>query len=248
MTVSPVEKPVASAAYGFVRFIGGGLAPYVAGRLVVDVNIHFPFYLGAGAVVAGIGILATGHRLLGEAERVQAEAVQAAVPAASAASSTPAMVSAGSNGHLNGHKSGVILAAIDSSPAADLVTQTAARLAADDGRVVHVVHAQEGVTGADGGTDGEALAAAKAVVRDHLDRLAARHVPAEGQVLLNGTDHGSAGKLIAEYANEVGATTIVVGPATHQGLAALMDESASAELGRHARGEIVVASEESVQL
>ncbi len=27
MTVSPVPRPVASAAYGFVRFIGGGLAP-----------------------------------------------------------------------------------------------------------------------------------------------------------------------------------------------------------------------------
>ena len=32
MTVLPVERPVASAGYGFVRFIGGGLAPYVAGR------------------------------------------------------------------------------------------------------------------------------------------------------------------------------------------------------------------------
>ena len=32
MTVSPVERPVASAAYSFVRFIGGGLAPYAAGR------------------------------------------------------------------------------------------------------------------------------------------------------------------------------------------------------------------------
>ncbi|HEX9039903.1 MAG TPA: MFS transporter [Trebonia sp.] len=48
MTVSPVERPVASAAYSFVRFIGGGLAPYVAGRLVADVNIHVPFYVGAG--------------------------------------------------------------------------------------------------------------------------------------------------------------------------------------------------------
>ena len=46
MTVSPVERPVASAAYSFVRFIGGGLAPYAAGRLVVDMNIHCPFYLG----------------------------------------------------------------------------------------------------------------------------------------------------------------------------------------------------------
>ena len=35
MTVSPVEKPVASAAYSFVRFIGGGLAPYAAGRMVL---------------------------------------------------------------------------------------------------------------------------------------------------------------------------------------------------------------------
>jgi len=79
MTVSPVERPVASAAYSFVRFIGGGLAPYVAGRLVVDINIHFPFYLGAGVIVAGIVILSTGHKLLDRAERVQAAAASAAV-------------------------------------------------------------------------------------------------------------------------------------------------------------------------
>ena len=72
MTVSPVEKPVASAAYSFVRFIGGGLAPYVAGRLVVAVNIHFPFFIGAGAILLGIGILSTAHGLLSDAERVQA--------------------------------------------------------------------------------------------------------------------------------------------------------------------------------
>jgi MFS family permease len=79
MTVSPVERPVASAAYSFVRFIGGGLAPYVAGRLVLAINIHFPFYLGAGVVAVGIVILSTAHKLLGEAERVQAAAAAAAV-------------------------------------------------------------------------------------------------------------------------------------------------------------------------
>jgi predicted MFS family arabinose efflux permease len=78
MTVSPVERPVASAAYSFVRFIGGGLAPYAAGRLVLAVNIHLPFFIAAGALVAGIAVLSTGHRLLGEAERVQAEQVAAA--------------------------------------------------------------------------------------------------------------------------------------------------------------------------
>jgi MFS family permease len=83
MTVSPVEKPVASAAYSFVRFIGGGLAPYAAGRMVLAVNIHFPFFIGAGAVVVGIGILTTAHSRLSEAERVQVEQVAGPVPAAS---------------------------------------------------------------------------------------------------------------------------------------------------------------------
>jgi MFS family permease len=76
---SPVERPVASAAYSFVRFIGGGLAPYAAGRLVVDFNIHVPFYIGAGAILLGIVILSTGHKLLGEAEQTQAAAAEAAL-------------------------------------------------------------------------------------------------------------------------------------------------------------------------
>ena len=79
MTVSPVERPVASAAYSFVRFIGGGLAPYAAGRLVLAFNIHVPFYIGAGAILLGIVILSTGHKLLGEAERTQAAAAASAV-------------------------------------------------------------------------------------------------------------------------------------------------------------------------
>jgi MFS transporter, ACDE family, multidrug resistance protein len=39
--------------------------------MVLAVNIHFPFYIGAGAVVLGMAILATAHRLLTQAERVQ---------------------------------------------------------------------------------------------------------------------------------------------------------------------------------
>ena len=84
MTVSPVEKPVASAAYSFVRFIGGGLAPYAAGRLVLALNIHVPFFIAAGAIVVGIGILSTAHGLLSEAERVQAEQVAGPAPAGTA--------------------------------------------------------------------------------------------------------------------------------------------------------------------
>jgi ACDE family multidrug resistance protein len=68
MLVSPVERPVASAAYGFVRFIGGGLAPFVAGRMVDAWDIHVPFLVGAGAVAVGIAVLATGHRMLAAAD------------------------------------------------------------------------------------------------------------------------------------------------------------------------------------
>ncbi|MEO3824112.1 MFS transporter [Actinomadura sp. B10D3] len=72
MMVAPVERPVASAAYGFVRFIGGGLAPYAAGRLAEHTNLHVPFAVGAGAIVLGIAILTAGHRDLAGAERRQA--------------------------------------------------------------------------------------------------------------------------------------------------------------------------------
>ncbi|MER5177276.1 MFS transporter [Streptomyces sp. NPDC002896] len=71
MTVAPVERPVASASYGFVRFIGGGLAPYAAGKLAEHYDIHAPFYVGALAVALGIAVLATGHKLLAAAERAQ---------------------------------------------------------------------------------------------------------------------------------------------------------------------------------
>jgi ACDE family multidrug resistance protein len=239
--VSPVERPVASAAYSFVRFIGGGLAPYCAGRLVLAVNIHFPFYLGAGAVLLGIVILSTGHKLLAEAERVQAQDVKAAAAAPAADSAKPELVAVGGNGAARGGTAGeVMLVAIDGSPNADLVTDAAARLAVDGNRVVHLVHAQESPVAGDGGIDGEALDAARAVVRDHLDRLAASGIPAEGHVLLHATDHGTAGRLIAEYANDAGATTILVGAPAHHGLSALMDESASAELRRHATGKVLV--------
>ena len=72
MLVSPVERPVASSAYGFVRFIGGGLAPYAAGRLADAYDLSVPFYVGAFAVA--ILVLATGHQLLTRAENTLGEA------------------------------------------------------------------------------------------------------------------------------------------------------------------------------
>jgi hypothetical protein len=151
---------VASAAYSFVRFIGGGLAPYAAGRLVVALNIHVPFFIGAGAVVAGILILTTVHSLLADAERAQAEEVSGGqhgragtprpaeriVPIAANRQRDPVTAAAG-----------IVVAVVDDSPVAGLVTEAAARLARLDGRTVHIVHAPEAAIGGDVAVNGERL-------------------------------------------------------------------------------------------
>jgi ACDE family multidrug resistance protein len=238
MTVSPVEKPVASAAYSFVRFIGGGLAPYAAGRLVIAINIHFPFFIAAGAIVAGIAILSTARSLLTEAERVQAEQVSAADTGPAA----PVLVPVAGTALAPNGAAGVILAAVDNSPMAALVTKAAGRLAAADGRAVYVVHAQEDVTASDVAVDGENLEDARALVRNQLDLLAAHRVPARGEVLRHAPGHGVAGRMVAEYAASIGAGTIVIGAPSHGGLPALMDDSASQELWRHARSNILIVN------
>jgi MFS transporter, ACDE family, multidrug resistance protein len=68
MSIAPVPRAVASATYGFVRFIGGGLAPYAAGKLVEHFNPHVPFLIGAGGVVAAAFLLSTVHEALTDAD------------------------------------------------------------------------------------------------------------------------------------------------------------------------------------
>jgi MFS family permease len=80
MTVAPVERPIASAAYGFIRFIGGGLAPFAAGKLAAAHGDHLPFYIGAATVVAAIVVLATAHGLLAAADATQAAEARAVIP------------------------------------------------------------------------------------------------------------------------------------------------------------------------
>ena len=57
MGAAPVERPVASAAYSFVRFCGGAIGPYVALKLfgeAPDVHVHAPFWFGAASVFVGV--------------------------------------------------------------------------------------------------------------------------------------------------------------------------------------------------
>ena len=66
MKAAPVERAVASAAYSFVRFGGAALAPWLAGVLGERVNMHAPYWVGAGAVLSGaVVLLATRPHLVG---------------------------------------------------------------------------------------------------------------------------------------------------------------------------------------
>jgi ACDE family multidrug resistance protein len=54
MNAAPVERSTASAAYSFLRFIGGAIAPFTAGKLAEIYNPSVPFIVGGGFVVISV--------------------------------------------------------------------------------------------------------------------------------------------------------------------------------------------------
>jgi ACDE family multidrug resistance protein len=73
MSISRVPRSTASATYGFVRFIGGGLAPYAAAKLAERYNAHVPFLIGAVTVLAGVVVLSTVRDALDAADADEAQ-------------------------------------------------------------------------------------------------------------------------------------------------------------------------------
>ncbi|MGC9666151.1 MFS transporter [Planosporangium sp. 12N6] len=225
MTVAPVPRPVASASYGFVRFIGGGLAPYAAGKLADHFNMHVPFYAGAAAFVIAIAVLATGHRILTEAE--------AAVASDEAASGQPQeavgeVITIGRTGEPNGNRP--IVVAIDAGSATDAVTAAAVELATTLHAPLELLHVHEITVVGEEAVDRETYDQARERVEAYLRELAARGVPASGHILRSVADHSNAGSMIASHAKAVNAQLIAIGSPAHSGVAHLLDGSASQRL------------------
>ncbi|WP_227998213.1 MFS transporter [Nocardia australiensis] len=63
MISAPVERATASAAYSFVRFAGGAVAPYLAGKLG-EHSTGLPFWVGAVCTAAGVLVLVIGRSAL----------------------------------------------------------------------------------------------------------------------------------------------------------------------------------------
>jgi MFS family permease/nucleotide-binding universal stress UspA family protein len=227
MLVSPVERPVASSAYGFVRFIGGGLAPYAAGKLADATSLSVPFYLGGVAFVLAIAVLATGHRLVGAAEAGQAKGDRVAphlepVGAFPSADHRPVIVAVGAT-----------------DDATDIV-DTAADLARDMGSALEVVHVRETAVVEELAVDSEDADTARAAVSAHLDRLAGRGVAATGQVLHSVGDHAGAGRVLAQHARDVQARAVAVGRSPRGPVAQFADGSFTAALTHAAACTVVL--------
>ncbi|RWR08983.1 MFS transporter [Siminovitchia fortis] len=54
MNASPVDRSTASAAYSFLRFIGGAIAPFLAGKLSEVFNSSVPFIVGGVFVLLSV--------------------------------------------------------------------------------------------------------------------------------------------------------------------------------------------------
>ncbi|MDR0126076.1 MFS transporter [Bacillus zhangzhouensis] len=64
MGSAPVERSIASSSYSAVRFIGGAIAPWVAGVLAEAYTASTPYYVGAAVVLLGMIILLLGGKHL----------------------------------------------------------------------------------------------------------------------------------------------------------------------------------------
>lgn len=54
MNAAPVQRSTASAAYSFLRFIGGAIAPFMAGKLAEIYNPSVPFIVGGSFVIISV--------------------------------------------------------------------------------------------------------------------------------------------------------------------------------------------------
>jgi MFS family permease len=227
MVVSPVERSVASSSYGFVRFIGGGLAPFVAGKIAEATDLSVPFYVGALAFVLAIGVLGSGHRLIGAAEKGMAEG-ETVQPALERVGATPAP----------GYRP--VIVAVGATPDATAIVDAAVVIARDAGAALEVVHVRQTAVVEELATDTEDAEQARAAVLAHLGRLAQRGIAATGQVLTSVGDHATAGRVLARHAADVQACAVAIGHSPRGPVRQFTDGSFTAALMHAAACTVVM--------
>jgi ACDE family multidrug resistance protein len=226
MLVSPVERPVASSAYGFVRFIGGGLAPFAAGKIADATDLSVPFYLGGVTFILAIFVLASGHKLLDAAEAGPVPVPVRLEPVGAVAPDRPVIVAVGATAD------------------AARIVDAAAGIARDLGAPLEVVRVRETMVVEELAIDAEDAETAREAVAAHLDRLAAYGIAATGQILTSVGDHAAAGRALAQHAGDVRARTVAVGRSPRGAVAQFADGSFTAALTHAAAGTVMLVDPE----
>jgi MFS transporter, ACDE family, multidrug resistance protein len=221
MESAPVPRPIASSAYSFVRFCGGAIAPFVAGKLGEHLGVQAPFFLGAAMTAIGIGLLWTYRDAL--------QPVAATVAALPLSSAAPAVVGA----------TPMVLAV--GGPTARQVCALAAPLARARGAAVHVVHVVEtDVLAGEDVADLETPRHAQALLESCVAQLSEAGVPVTGELLYSYGTHTDVAVEIVHRATDIGAGAIVLGPETHQATTT----GVNAYIATHAATHVIVLNPE----
>jgi len=221
MESAPVPRPIASSAYSFVRFCGGAIAPFVAGKLGEHVSVQAPFYLGAVMTAIGVGVL----WLYRDALRPAAATV-IALPR----SNGPATTTAGA--------APMVLAV--AGPASRRVSAIVAPLARDRHGAVHVLHVVEtDVLAGEDTADLETPAQGQALLDACLAELRKDGVTVTGELLHSYGTHRDVAAQILHRAADLGAGAIVLGPETRHAIPAT---SVNAYIAAHAPSHVIVVN------
>jgi predicted MFS family arabinose efflux permease len=71
MNAAPVQRSTASAAYSFLRFIGGAIAPYMAGKLSEIYNSSVPFIVGGCFVLISVLFILINKKHINHVDEVE---------------------------------------------------------------------------------------------------------------------------------------------------------------------------------
>jgi MFS family permease len=79
MEATELPRSVASSTYSGIRFLGGAVAPAVAGVIAAQVSAASPYWVGAASLLVAVGVLVVGRRHLAHLDhRVEDSALEEA--------------------------------------------------------------------------------------------------------------------------------------------------------------------------
>jgi MFS family permease len=228
MESATVPRPIASSAYSFVRFCGGAVAPFVAGKLAEHVSVQAPFYLGAGMTSIAMALLwfyRTSLVPVPEPALVAADAHKGVPGTGAIVADEPA------------DDRGTLVVAVGGPSAREVCAMTVplARARATRIHVLHVVE-RDLLVGEDA-VDLESTAAATELLEACTAELREAGVPVAGELLQSIGSHADVARRILKRAAELSATAIVLGPETRHGP---LGGHVAAEIARDARSHVII--------